>query len=211
MILEELVGSFVSLVSSLIIQTPPISRENLQKDYAILHEENLEQSEAFDELIHREYEQDEPTGLPNDEENISILLHVDQQPRRSFYESFLRSCKANIGLITAVVFILGFLIVGAGFVDLSTTNACIEWMHNNLKVPSRVQVLQMVGMSVSVFPVMSWFPVCIAMLWGFKEFKKHYLWFLCVILLVTGSITCVYKIVMFDKLAMTNDNVYMLV
>jgi hypothetical protein len=51
MILEELFGSFVSLLSSLTIKTPAISRENLQRECTLIFEENPEP----DGLIHREY------------------------------------------------------------------------------------------------------------------------------------------------------------
>jgi hypothetical protein len=35
---EELVGSLVALVSSLIIQTPPMARENSQREYILITE-----------------------------------------------------------------------------------------------------------------------------------------------------------------------------
>ena len=54
MILEELVGSFVCLCSSVIAQTPPIARE--QKQFRQTFEETDEQDEVHDGLVHREYQ-----------------------------------------------------------------------------------------------------------------------------------------------------------
>ena len=45
MILEELIGGLVSLLSSLVIHKPPISRENLESDYSLINDENPEQEE----------------------------------------------------------------------------------------------------------------------------------------------------------------------
>jgi hypothetical protein len=99
MILEELFGSFVSLLSSLTIKTPAISRENLQRECTLIFEENPEPDEVYDGLIHREYEQETPTEVPYYEEDVSVLVQANEEPRRNFCESFLRSFKANVGLI----------------------------------------------------------------------------------------------------------------
>ena len=63
MILEELFGSFVSFLSSVIIKTPAITRENLKRECVLIFEENPERDEVYDGLIHREYEQETPTKL----------------------------------------------------------------------------------------------------------------------------------------------------
>ena len=58
MILEELVGSFVSLVSAFIIGMSPVSRENLQGNCTSIFREVCEKQEVDNGLIHREYEQE---------------------------------------------------------------------------------------------------------------------------------------------------------
>lgn len=209
MILEELLGGIISLLFNLAIRTPPISPENLQGDYSLIFDENPERDEACGSLIHREYEEAQVTELPYYEENASVWGqdHV-QISGRNFYESFRRSCKANFGIIMAVIFVLSFLIFGFVFLNLNTSNACIEWMQNNIKVSRRVHVLQMVGICVCVVTAIIWFPASIAMLWGFKEFKKNYLSSLSAICFLTVTVTCAYKIVMFDKIVLTEDNIY---
>jgi hypothetical protein len=209
MILEELFGSCVAIVSRLIIQTPPISRENLQREYTLISVPNPEQDEVYDGLIHREYEQEALTEVPYYEDGTFASMQADT--RRNSFESFIRSLKTNVGLITAVVLILGSLTVGVVYVDLNSNDACIEWMHKNLSVPAHVQILRTVGMSVKLLPLFSWFPACIAMLWGFSEFKKNYLACLFFCAFVPGSITCVYRIIMLDKFTKVAYNPYRLV
>ncbi len=85
------------------------------------------------------------------------------------------------------------------YVDLNTTDVCIEWMHKNLSVSSHVRKVQIVAMSVRLLPLFSWFPASVAMLLGFTKFKQNYLVSLFLGALVPGSISCVYRIVMSDK------------
>ena len=146
MILEELAGCFVSLCASLITPTPLISRaENVQEDY----EEDTEREEVHNDLIHCEYEQESPDEVPHRGEEFPLLVQVrDGQHNRNLSESFLRSCKANIGLLLAVVFILGVLTFGVVYLNLSTTNACKEWMYRNRTVPTTVRNLQILELSL---------------------------------------------------------------
>ncbi|XP_028410323.1 uncharacterized protein LOC114532935 [Dendronephthya gigantea] len=109
-----------------------------------------------------------------------------------------------------VVLLLSSLTVGLVFVDLNTYDTCIEWMKLNVTVPSHVQTLQIVGMSLRLIPLYGLFPTCIAMLWGFRQFKQHYLFRLLLCAFVTGSLTCAYEIIMFDKFFHVDYNLYRL-
>ena len=207
MILEELIGSFVALFSSLIAQTPPISSETQQRDYGLLLEPNPEREDVYDGLIHREYDQERPAEFPYYEQNVSysdLFPAHDGRTRKNFCESFLRSCKANLGLVTAVMFILGLLTVGLVYVDLNTMNACIQWMHNNFTVPSNIRIVRVVGMSVELILVFAWFPIWIIMLWGFSEFKQNYLLCLLACQSIMLSTCMVYKILAFDNSKIAN-------
>ena len=202
MILEELTGCFLSLFSSLIAQTPPVFSETQQQDYGLLFEPSLEREDVYDGLIHREYDQERLAEFPYYEENVpysDLFPAHDGRTGKNFWESFLRSWKANLGLVTAVVFILSFLTVGLVYVDLNTANACIEWMYNNFTVPSNIQTVRIVGMSVALIPLFAWFPICIIMLWGFKQFKQNYLFCLVACQSITLSSCMVYKILAFDN------------
>ncbi len=202
MILEELVGSFVALFSNLVIQTPPISGGDSQRECTLISEANLERDEEFDGLIHCEYdsEQDElQSVIPYYEDDISILVQNDRQTRRNFCESFLRSCTTNIGLVMTVVVILGFLIVGIVYADLNTTNLCVAWIHNNFSIPSNVRNIRIVGMCISLLPLFAWILGCLVMLSGFKEFQNNYLTCLTC-QLVALSIHCAYTVVFSDMI-----------
>ena len=206
MILEELIGSLVALVSSLLAQAPSLSRENLQSEYRLISTPNSEQEEVSNGLIHSEYEQKVPTELPYYEDGTFVQMQAEET--ENFCQSFVLSFKANVGLITVVVFILAVLTVGLVFVDLNTNDVCKEWMHRNLNVSSHVKTVRKVGMSVKLLSLFSWFPVSIAMLWGFKEFKRNYVACLFLCGFVPASITCAYRIIMFHKFTNLTYNIY---
>ena len=197
MILEELIGSSVALVSSLFCQAPPLSRESLQTEYTLISLPNSEQQEAINGLIHSEYEQKAPNKVLCYEDGTFVGMQADRA--RNFRQSFFRSCKTNVGLITAVVFILAVLTVGLVYLDLSTNDVCTESIHKNLNVSSHITTVRKVAISFKILPLFSWFPVSIAMLWGFREFKRNYLLLLFFCAFVPGFITCAYRIIMFHK------------
>ena len=102
------------------------------------------------------------------------------------------------------VFILGLLTIAVVLVDLKTTNACVEWvLHKNFTIPRNVAILQIVGDCATFLPLFAGFPVCVVMLWGFKEFRENYLLRLFVLQLVMGSMACACTIYTADKLADT--------
>ena len=201
MILEELCGSFVALVSTLVIHTPSMSRANRNKtEYTLIFEENQEQQEISDGLIDCEYEPEPLTPSPYSEEVTCVSVQADQHPKRSFCQSLFRSCKTNLTLVIAVIFMLGLLTTVLVYVDLNTTNVCIAWTHNNFTLPLKEQNMRIVGMMITLFPLFAWFPTYVMMLWGFKKFKNYAL-FLFILQLVALSMTCVYKYFLYDKIS----------
>lgn len=195
MILEELFGSFLSLCSSLITQTPPISRQ--QRQFRLIFEETDDHDEG---LIHREFEQSTQPELPYYDDGISASVQTDLiQPSRHFSQSLFRSLRANAGFITAVVSVLSLLTIFAVFADLNTSDVCVHWEHHNHSIPKNVKILRLVGWCITLLPLFSWFPACVAMLWGFQEFKRNYFSCLLVCQLVIGSISCVYRVFLFNE------------
>ena len=91
MILEELIGSLVALVSSLLAQAPPILQENSQREYTLISAPNPEQEEAIDGLIHSEYQQKIPTELPYYEDGTFVQMQNDKT--QNLCKSFVRSFK----------------------------------------------------------------------------------------------------------------------
>ena len=206
MILEELIGSWLALISSFLGQTPPISRQNLETEYTLISVPNPEEEEVNNGLIHTEYEQSTVSDVPYYEDGTFAQTPAGET--RTFLKSFVRSFKTNIGLITAAVAILAALSVGLVLVDLNTNDICAEWIHKNLKVPSHAMTARKVGMSVKQLPFFSWFPVSIAMLWGFKEFRRNYFKCLFLCAFVPVSITCAYRIILFHKFTNLVYNIY---
>ena len=209
MILEEIVGSFVSLLSSLFAQTPPpISREIHQREYTLIYDVNPEEEEVPDGLTHQEYEPETPQESPYYEHGSLTSIHTLVGVRHNLLESLVRSLKTNVGFLVVVVFLLGSLIVVIVFLDLNTNDACVDWALTNSSIPQHVRVLKMIGMSVSLVPLFSWFPVCIAMLWGYEEFRRNYLACLFVSSFVPGVLCCAYRIIMIKKFTDLIYNAY---
>ena len=122
MILEELIGSCVAVVSTLILQTPPILRENVPAEEPLIYEDNHEDDQEYDGVIHREYEQPEVNKTPSYENGLSVK---PQTEKPKGWESFRRSFIANVGILLAVVFILSMFTAALVVVDLNTNDMCI--------------------------------------------------------------------------------------
>ena len=197
MILEELVGALVSLASPLILPAPRLSRQCREIYDWLIFEDSRGDEEGFEGLIHREYEEEEIQEIPYYETIDIPVLNTGTRARPSICESFRRSVHVNIGLLLAVV-LLGLVTIGLVYLDLNTTNSCIEWRHFNHSTPSSVKVLRIIGTSITAVPLFVWFPITAAMLWGLKEFRKNYLSCLCVAV-VTTTMAMVYRAVLFDQ------------
>ena len=205
MILEELVGVLVSLGTLLITQTPQLSRESLRRYYWLMFDQCTEDEEQEQGLVHREYEPDKPDDVPYYEE-INVSVSTESQSSRSICESLRRSFQVNFVLLLAV-FLLGLVIIVLVYVDLNTTNSCIEWKHYNHSTPSIIKVSQIIGTSLAAIPPFIWFPVSAAMLWGLKKFKHNHL--SCVFVsCFTATLTIVYRAVLFDQYSVTSNSKY---
>ena len=197
MILEELVGSLVSLGSSLIAQTPPLSRQCRQRYDRLIFEDSREDEESYEGLIHREYEEEEAQEIPYYETIDIPVQNTGTRARPSICESFRRSVHVNIGLLLAVV-LLGLITIGLVYLNFNTANSCIEWRHFNHSTPASVKMLRTVGDCIAMVPIFLWFPVIAAMLWGLKEFKKNYLSCLYVTFLIM-AVSMVYRAILSDR------------
>ena len=122
MILEELIGSCVAVVSTLILQTPPILRENVPAEEPLIYEDSHEDDQEYDGVIHREYEQSEANTTPSYENGLSVKPQTEK-PKR--WESFRRSFIANVGILLAVVFILSMFTAALVVDSLKSITSCV--------------------------------------------------------------------------------------
>ena len=207
MILEELVGVLFSLSTLLFTQVPQISRENLRR-YWLISEQRPEGEEQDEGLVHREYEPERPDDSPYYEElNVSVSTGTAEgRTGRSVRESLRRSFQVNLLLLLAVIS-LGLMTIILVYVDLNTTNSCIEWRHSNRSIPSTIKVLQMIGTSIAALPIYLWISVTAAMLWGLKEFKENHLPCL-LISCCSATLTMVYRAVVFDQYSVPSNYKY---
>ena len=204
MILEELVGVLFSL-GTLITQTPPISRESLRRYSWLIFEQQTEDEEQAQGIVHREYEPDRSDDLPYYEE-INVSVSTESRSSRSVCASLRRSFQVNFVFLLAVV-LLGLVTIVLVYVDLNTTNSCIEWRHHNNSTPSTMKVLQIIGTSLSALPLYLWFPAYAVMLWGVKEFKENHLSCLFVSCF-TATLTMVYRAALYDQYSVISNYKY---
>ena len=139
-------------------------------------------------------------------EEIDVSVSTEVRSNRSVCESLGRSFQLNFVLLLAVV-LLGLVTIVLVYVDLNTTNSCIEWKHYNHSTPSTIKMLQIIGTSLSALPLYLWIPVSAAMLWGLKDFKDNHLSCLFVSCF-TAALTMVYRAVLFDQYSVTTNYKY---
>ena len=156
MMLEELVGALLSLGSSLIAQTPPLSRQCRPRYDWLIFQDSREDEESYEGLIHREYEEEMTQKIPYYETIDIPVQNTGTRARPSICESFRRSVHVNIGLRLAVV-LLGLVAIGLVYLDLKTNNSCIEWKHFNHSTQAGVKRLYTNGTNGTNTPVHQWY------------------------------------------------------
>ena len=165
MILEELVGVFVHLSSTLFTHAPAtIRQDSRESKCSLTNEENVE--EIPPGVLHREYEElGESTGEPLPIERLEVV----QSTSRSIRTSLLRSLQFSASLLLAVV-LFAFFATALVYIDLNTRNLCAVWNeHLNHTASTNLRILRTIGITLGTLPIYAWFHTSVAMLWGFKE------------------------------------------
>ena len=165
--LEEIIASFLSLFSALTLDAPRLSREM---------NNNTSPSEqctryTWEDTIHREYVSFEEDNLPSETQYVQLGYELRNQP--SYIQSLLRSLKANFTITLAV---LPLVLIGMALIyfDLRTTDLCSEWRNKNYTLSFHVKRIRLLGEGVERVLFYSWFPLTLAVLFGWNEFKRHY-------------------------------------
>ena len=171
---EEIAGMFLSLFSLFWSDRPRVSfREQIDS------EEGGVDDGRWQPYINEEYE----NFLTNEQLNSVLVnerltdytrLGGASSGRRSYWESSRKSLWTTLSVTFAIfpstVFIIGFL-----YVDLNTTDLCLEWQYHNNTLPFSVKRLRVIGDSVEAVITNLWFPLTSVVLFGWKEFKLRFL------------------------------------
>ncbi|CAB3993390.1 Hypothetical predicted protein [Paramuricea clavata] len=172
--LEEVAGMFLSLFSLFWSDRPRVSfREQIDS------EEGGVDDGRWQPYINEEYE----NFLTNEQLNSVLVnerltdytrLGGASSGRRSYWESSRKSLWTTLSVTFAIfpstVFIIRFL-----YVDLNTTDLCLEWQYHNNTLPFSVKRLRVIGDSVEAVIINLWFPLTSVVLFGWKEFKLRFL------------------------------------
>ena len=156
-----MIATFLSLFSALTLDTPRISRE-----LSVNHSDQPTWL-TWQNKIHREYSSIDSSRIEY------ARLGNEQQIKPTYTQSLFRSLKVTFGMtiagiplaITGIVFI---------YFDLRTCDLCSEWLAQNNTVSFDVMKIRLLGNGVEVMFLNLWLPMMLTVLFGWKEFKRHY-------------------------------------
>jgi general stress protein CsbA len=160
--LEEIIATFLSLFSALTCDIPGISRE--------MNVNHSDQSSwlRWEDKIHREYGSIDSSRIES-----YAQLGYELQVKSTYTQSLLKSLKVTVTMTVAGISVV---IIGVIFIyfDLRTCDLCCEWLAQNNTVSSDVMKIRLLGNGVEVIILNLFFPMILTVLFGWKEFKRHY-------------------------------------
>ena len=175
--LEEITGMFLSLFSLFWRDTPRVFLRG-QID-PTSNTEGGADDYRWQPYINKEYENFHTNEQLNSvfvDERLTDYTRLDgtSSGRRSYWESIRRSLWTTLSITCAIVvptaFTMAFL-----YIDLNTTDLCLEWQYHNNTLPFSVKRLRVIGDSVDITITNLWFPLTVVVLFGWKEFKLRFL------------------------------------
>jgi hypothetical protein len=175
--LEEITGMFLSLFSLFWRDTPRVFLRG-QID-PTSNTEGGADDYRWQPYINKEYENVHTNEQLNSvfvDERLTDYTRLDgtSSGRRSYWESIRRSLWTTLSITCAIVvptaFTMAFL-----YIDLNTTDLCLEWQYHNNTLPFSVKRLRVIGDSVDITITNLWFPLTMVVLFGWKEFKLRFL------------------------------------
>ena len=122
------------------------------------------------------------------------IPHPNQQPKAFFSScknSLLLSCKITISIVPVslvMIFVLYF--------DVNTSSVCYQHQMNNKSVPQEVIKYVIAGDGIESFFLNFWFQLTLILLFGWREFRRHYFSTLLLGFLLGLSVV-VYKTTLF--------------
>ena len=159
--LEEIIACFLSLFSALTLEAPRLSRREM----------NDTTSSTREDKIQREYVSFEEDNLPSETQYVQLGYELRNKP--TYIQSLLRSLKANFTITLAV---LPLTLIGMAFIyfDLRTVDLCSEWEDKNYTVSFDIERIKLIGEGFQTVILYLSVPLFFIVLFGWKEFKRHY-------------------------------------
>ena len=194
--LEEILALLLSLFSFVSNETPRVS----------LRETNHSQEESTNDdrwlpYLNQEYNIDFGEELTS----VSLLLTNDDlhpgynripggssSERKSFLKSFRKAIWTSISMAFSLFPPTAFTIMFL-YIDLNTTDLCIEWQHHNNTVPLSVMRIRVIGRSVEAVIINLWLPLSAVILFGWKVFKLRFI-NVFYIAFIFGEATVIYNL-----------------
>ena len=94
--------------------------------------------------------------------------------RKSVLKSFRKAIWASISMAFSLFLPTAFTIMFL-YVDLNTTDLCIEWQHRCDTVPLSVMRIRVIGRSLETVIFYLWFPLTAVIVFGWKVFKLRFI------------------------------------
>ena len=168
--LEEITGMFLSLFSLFVNATPCVSLRE--------HQPGVD-DDRWQPYINEEYEnfhtnEQLSSVLVNGRRTDYTRLDGTSSGRRSYWESIRGSLWTTL-TITCAMFVPTAFIMAFLYIDLNTTDLCLEWQYHNNTLPFSVKRFRVIGDNVGVMITNLWFPLTMVVLFGWKEFKLRFL------------------------------------
>ena len=195
--LEEILALLLSLFSLVSNETPRVSF----RETSHTHEESLNDDKWLP-YINEEY-----NNVDTSEELTSVSLLVTNEDlhagynrmsggssseRKSILKSFRKAIWTSISMAFSLFLPTAFVIIFL-YVDLNTTDLCIEWQHHNNTVPLSVMRIRVIGRSVEAVIINLWFPLSTVILFGWKVFKLRFI-NVFYIAFIFGEATVIYNL-----------------
>ena len=162
--LEEILDVLISLFSLVVNEPPRVSFRGTSHT-----QEEWTDNDNWLPYINEEYE----NNCTGEESSSLSLLPANEDLPKSRSMSLRKAIRTTISMTLAMfpptVFTIMFL-----YVDLNTTDLCVEWQHHNNTVPLSVERIRVIGKSVEAVIINLWFPLTAIVLFGWKVFKLRF-------------------------------------
>ena len=171
--LEEILALLLSLFSLVSNETPRVSFRETNHT-----QEGNKDGDKWIPYINQEYKN---VDISEELTSATLLLtNDDLHPGynripcgylslKSFRKAIWTSISMAFSLFPSTAFTIMFL-----YIDLNTTDLCVEWQHHNNTVPLSVMRIRVIGRSVETVIFYLWFPLSAVILFGWKVFKLRF-------------------------------------